>query len=215
MTIICNVVTVFSSMMRLILLRTATYLNYLGEMDHHICNCACRNHFKKSTTFGHVTRFLRWHHKDKCNFDLVSNSQFFMMPFWKNEFPSLASQDISVEFEFIRTVESIQEKRPDFTVTYGTQLRVGNTAEDIKKNPATYNSPIVLMREHVLIRDFRLIDILARLDEEGRKSVTEEQFVQALDVSDAKMRTCTWFRIFRFSMRLYLSTVNISADSSC
>ena len=43
-------------------------------------------------------------------------------------------------------------------------------------------SPLVVLREHIVINDFRLIELIQKADEEGKLSVTPDQFASALQV---------------------------------
>ena len=44
-------------------------------------------------------------------------------------------------------------------------------------------SPLLVLREHIVINDFRLIDLIQKADEDGKLSVTPEQFAAALQVN--------------------------------
>jgi hypothetical protein len=94
-------------------------------------------------------------------------------------------QDIPVEFEFLRLVTEIKKKRP-FNVIHGSLLRSGNTTSDIGKasiDPISNNDPLLILREHIVVNDTRIFDILKRYDEQETYSVEPEQFAAALQVS--------------------------------
>lgn len=98
----------------------------------------------------------------------------------------LFPQDVPVEFEFLRICEDIRMKRPEFKVSHGPILRSGNTMEDLGKpaiDPFKRKDPIMVLQDHIVVNDMRLLDILKRHDPEGNLMVTPEQFVAALDVS--------------------------------
>ncbi|XP_064622940.1 leucine-rich repeat-containing protein 74B-like isoform X2 [Lineus longissimus] len=90
--------------------------------------------------------------------------------------------DIPVEFEFIRTVEDIQRKR-SFRVIHGLVLRSGNTPDDIGKPPIDPNlrHPLLIMKEHVLVNDMRIVEVFRRYDTNNTMCVTPEQFMDAMD----------------------------------
>ena len=96
----------------------------------------------------------------------------------------LFPQDIPVEYEFLRVSEEVARRREGFTATHGPVLRSGNTPEDIGK-PAIDpypKDPLIVLRDHIVVNDFRILDILKRHDAEGMLSVTPEQFTIALEV---------------------------------
>ena len=93
-------------------------------------------------------------------------------------------QDIPVEYEFKKLVEQIQKKR-SFRVLHGTVLRSGNTSDDINKaqvNPNPKQNPLVVLREHIVINDTRIVDILRQYDPQETYSVTTDHFALALKV---------------------------------
>ncbi|KAK6180809.1 hypothetical protein SNE40_008795 [Patella caerulea] len=92
--------------------------------------------------------------------------------------------DVPVEYEFLRIVEEIKSKKPDFRVIHGPVARSGNTKKDLHKrgiNPYRKKEPVVILKEHIMVNDLRLIDILARYDPTGSFCITPEDFVTALD----------------------------------
>ena len=92
-----------------------------------------------------------------------------------------------MEFEFLRVVEDIKLKKPTFVVLHGPAMRSGNTIGDLGKTavePFKQNKePVIILQEHIVVNDMRLIDILKRYDLENQLSVSPEQFIAALDVS--------------------------------
>ena len=95
-------------------------------------------------------------------------------------------QDIEVEYEFLRVLEDTKMKRANFVCKYGPVMRAGNTLDDIGK-PAIdpFNKkkePVVILQEHIIVNDVRLVDILKRYDPTGAFSVTPEDFMAALEV---------------------------------
>ena len=65
-------------------------------------------------------------------------------------------------------------------------MRSGNTVEDLKKPgidpyPATPD-PLIVLQEHIVVNDLRIIDILKQYDTEKTLFVTKEQFADALEV---------------------------------
>ena len=91
-----------------------------------------------------------------------------------------------MEYEFLRTAEEIGKRREGFKALHGPVLRSGNTPEDIGK-PAIDpypRDPLIILQEHIIVNDFRILDILQRADEQKLLSVTPEQFSQALEVRD-------------------------------
>ncbi|XP_064602827.1 leucine-rich repeat-containing protein 74B-like [Liolophura sinensis] len=92
--------------------------------------------------------------------------------------------DVPVEYEFLRVVEDIRLKRPDFRVINGPVLRSGNTLEDIGKpaiDPYRKKEPVMVLNEHIVVNDMRLLDVLKRYDPDNSFSVTAEEFLAALD----------------------------------
>ena len=77
-------------------------------------------------------------------------------------------------------------KRANFVCKYGPVMCAGNTLDDIGK-PAIdpFNKkkePVVILQEHIIVNDVRLVDILKRYDPTGAFSVTPEDFMAALEV---------------------------------
>ncbi|XP_041352669.1 leucine-rich repeat-containing protein 74B-like [Gigantopelta aegis] len=102
-----------------------------------------------------------------------------------SEMELLDLTDVPVEFEFLRVVEDIKLKKPHFQVIHGPAMRSGNTLTDIGKaaiEPFKRNKePVIILKEHIVVNDMRLIDILKRYDVENQLSVSPEQFITALD----------------------------------
>ena len=93
-------------------------------------------------------------------------------------------QDIPVEFEFLKTVQEVEKKRP-FRVSYGLVMRSGNTTQDIGKpgiDPFMKHNPFVVLREHIVINDTKIVDILRGYDPEETYHVTKDQFAKACQV---------------------------------
>ncbi|KAK2180714.1 hypothetical protein NP493_430g03017 [Ridgeia piscesae] len=93
-------------------------------------------------------------------------------------------KDIPVEYEFLAIVDEIRKKRPDFEVVYGSVMRSGNTPEDIGKravDPSAPKDPLLVLQEHLIVNDTRILDILAKFDPDDTKNVTPEQFTSALE----------------------------------
>lgn len=96
-------------------------------------------------------------------------------------------QDVPVEFEFLRIIEDIKAKRPNFKVVHGPILRVGNTTEDLGKpaidpNPRRKKDPIMVLDQHIVVNDFRLLDILKRYDPDNSMTLEPQQFLAACEV---------------------------------
>ncbi|KAL3874329.1 hypothetical protein ACJMK2_037359 [Sinanodonta woodiana] len=92
--------------------------------------------------------------------------------------------DVPVEFEFLRIVEEIKSKKVNFTTKHGPVLRSGNTAEDIGKpaiDPFKRKEPILLLKEHIVVNDMRLVEVLKNYDPDGKLSVTPEDFIHAVE----------------------------------
>jgi len=95
-------------------------------------------------------------------------------------------QDVPVEYEFLRICEEIARKKPNFKVLHGPILRSGNTSEDLGKkaiDPFKKKDPVMVLDEHIVVNDLRLVDILRRHDPDESLCVTPEQFIASLDVS--------------------------------
>ena len=83
----------------------------------------------------------------------------------------------------MKTIEEIRKRR-EMTAAYGPVLRSGNTPEDIGKpavDPYPKN-PLIVLREHIVVNDFRILDILQKYDTDDSHSVTPEEFTLALEV---------------------------------
>lgn len=92
--------------------------------------------------------------------------------------------DVPVEFEFLRICEDIKIKKPNFKVSFGPVLRAGNTSDDISKmgiDPNKKVAPILVLQEHIVVNDMRLLDILKRYDTEQTLLVTPEVFIAAIE----------------------------------
>ncbi|XP_021367603.1 leucine-rich repeat-containing protein 74B-like isoform X2 [Mizuhopecten yessoensis] len=101
-----------------------------------------------------------------------------------SEMEELDLTDIPVEFEFLRICEDIKMKRTNFKVTHGPILRSGNTMEDLGKpaiDPFKRKDPVMVLQDHIVVNDMRLLDILKRHDPNETLEVTPEQFMAALD----------------------------------
>ncbi|XP_076464233.1 uncharacterized protein LOC143296277 [Babylonia areolata] len=101
------------------------------------------------------------------------------------EVEELDLSDIEVEYEFLRVLEDTKMKRPNFVCRYGSVMRAGNTIDDLGKpgiDPfKDKKDPVVILQEHIIVNDMRLIDILKRYDPTGNFSVTPEDFMAALE----------------------------------
>ena len=73
-------------------------------------------------------------------------------------------------------------------------MRSGNTPEDIGKravDPSAPKDPLLVLQEHLIVNDTRILDILAKFDPDDTKNVTPEQFTSALEVRvSACVRAC-------------------------
>ncbi|XP_046372075.2 leucine-rich repeat-containing protein 74B-like [Haliotis rufescens] len=101
-----------------------------------------------------------------------------------SEIEELDLTDVPVEYEFLRILEDIRKKKSTFKVTHGPVMRAGNTLEDLGKkaiDPFKKKEPVIILKEHIVVNDMRLVDILKRYDPDGRLSVSPEDFVAALD----------------------------------
>ena len=91
-----------------------------------------------------------------------------------------------MEYEFLRVLEDTKMKRVNFMCKYGPVMRAGNTLDDIGKpgiDPFNKKKePVVILQEHIVVNDMRLINILQRYDPTGAFSVTPEDFMAALEV---------------------------------
>ncbi|KAK0058388.1 leucine-rich repeat-containing protein 74B [Biomphalaria pfeifferi] len=101
------------------------------------------------------------------------------------EMEELDLTDVPVEYEFLRTIEDVKSTRPNFRVKHGPIMRAGNTLQDIS-SPAIdvekiKKEPVVLLKEHIIVNDFRLLDILKRYDESSTLSISAEDFIAALE----------------------------------
>ncbi|XP_059162736.1 leucine-rich repeat-containing protein 74B-like isoform X2 [Physella acuta] len=101
------------------------------------------------------------------------------------ELEELDLTDVPVEYEFLRTMEDVKYRRPDFRVKHGPIMRSGNTVQDIS-SPAIdvdriKKQPVVLLKEHIVINDMRLLDIFKRYDTDDSMSISPEDFIAALE----------------------------------
>ena len=90
-----------------------------------------------------------------------------------------------MEFEFLKLVTEIKKKRT-FDVIHGPVLRSGNTATDIGRpsvDPMLNKDPLLILREHIVVNDTRIFDILKRYDDAETYSVEPQQFASALQVN--------------------------------
>ena len=54
-------------------------------------------------------------------------------------------------------------------------------------------NPLLILREHIVVNDFRIIDMLQKADTEGTLSVTPDQFAEALEVCDKDLNCAGCF----------------------
>ena len=90
-----------------------------------------------------------------------------------------------VEFEFLRIFEDVKAKKPNFKLTHGPILNSGNTAEDLGKpavHPQRRKEPVMILEQHIVVNDMRLLEILKKYDPDGGYTVTPEDFVRAVEV---------------------------------
>ena len=81
-------------------------------------------------------------------------------------------------------MEEIQRKR-SFQGVHGPVLRSGNTTQDLGKpsmDPHRNLDPLLLLKEHIVVNDTRIVDKLREQDTAQTMSVTLDQFVQTLQV---------------------------------
>lgn len=94
-------------------------------------------------------------------------------------------QDVPIEFEFLRIFEDIKLKKPNFKLIHGPVISSGNTADDLGKravHPYKKKEPVLILDEHIVVNDMRLLDILQKYDTDGTFQVTPEDFVRAVEV---------------------------------
>ena len=99
------------------------------------------------------------------------------------------AQECPVEYEFVKTIQEIENKRT-FRVLHGPVLRSGNGPEDFGKpgvDPYKVNNPLLVLKEHIVVNDLRIVDKLKEYDTEEKLEVSQEQFASALEVSVWKM----------------------------
>ena len=95
-------------------------------------------------------------------------------------------QECPVEYEFLQTVKELENKRT-FKVLHGTVMRSGNTTSDIGKpaiDPHQRENPLLVLKEHIVVNDIRILDILKEYDTEQTYSVSQNEFASALEVGD-------------------------------
>ncbi|RUS84970.1 hypothetical protein EGW08_007281 [Elysia chlorotica] len=101
------------------------------------------------------------------------------------EVEELDLTDVPVEYEFLRTIEDIRSNRPNFRVKHGPLMRAGNTLDDISKPAIDLDrmkkEPVVILKEHIVVNDLRLLDILKRYDEDNSLSISADDFIRALE----------------------------------
>ncbi|XP_013417709.1 leucine-rich repeat-containing protein 74B-like [Lingula anatina] len=91
--------------------------------------------------------------------------------------------EIPVEFEFLKIVEELKQKRK-IEILHGPILSSGNTAEDIGKravDPRRKKDPLLVLQEHVVINDSRLVSMLQKYDVDHSLSVSADDFVAVLE----------------------------------
>ncbi|BFZ07051.1 hypothetical protein BsWGS_10090 [Bradybaena similaris] len=79
------------------------------------------------------------------------------------ELQQLDLTDVPVEYEFLRTVEEIQRKKPHFAVKHGPVMRAGNTTGDLSK--AAIDMDIVRKQPVVILKDLAVPCDKTRLKE--------------------------------------------------
>ncbi|WAR19264.1 LR74A-like protein [Mya arenaria] len=96
----------------------------------------------------------------------------------------LELDDVPIEFEFLRIFEDIKSKKPNFKLIHGPILSSGNTADDLGKpavHPYKRKEPVLILDQHIIVNDMRLLDILKKYDPQGGFTVTPEEFVKAVE----------------------------------
>jgi hypothetical protein len=64
-------------------------------------------------------------------------------------------------------------------------LSSGNTADDLGKpavHPYKKKEPVLILDQHIVVNDMRLLDILKKYDPDGAFQVTPDDFVKAVEV---------------------------------
>ena len=95
-------------------------------------------------------------------------------------------QDVPVEFEFLRIFEDIKVTKPNFKLKHGPVLSSGNTADDLGKpaiHPYKRKEPVLILDQHIVVNDKRLLDILKTYDREGDHMIQPDDFISAVEVS--------------------------------
>ncbi|KAL4238568.1 hypothetical protein ACF0H5_003275 [Mactra antiquata] len=98
-----------------------------------------------------------------------------------------STKDVPIEFEFLRIFEDIKSKKPDFKLNHGPILGSGNTADDLGKpavHPHRKKEPVLILDQHIIVNDMRLLGILQKYDPDGNYLVTPEDFVKAVEVCE-------------------------------
>ncbi|XP_052770274.1 leucine-rich repeat-containing protein 74B-like isoform X2 [Mya arenaria] len=101
-----------------------------------------------------------------------------------SELNELDLTDVPIEFEFLRIFEDIKSKKPNFKLIHGPILSSGNTADDLGKpavHPYKRKEPVLILDQHIIVNDMRLLDILKKYDPQGGFTVTPEEFVKAVE----------------------------------
>lgn len=101
-----------------------------------------------------------------------------------SELEELDLTDVPIEFEFLRIFEDIKSKKPNFKLTHGPVLSSGNTADDLGKpavHPYKKKEPVLILDQHIVVNDMRLLDILKKYDPDGAFQVTPDDFVKAVE----------------------------------
>ena len=90
-----------------------------------------------------------------------------------------------VEYTYLKKAEEMRKTRSVFSEIHGPVLRSGNTQADIGKpgvNPQLVTNPLMVLREHIVISDARILELLQKYDTEHTYTVTKEEFSTALQV---------------------------------
>lgn len=158
--------------------------NSLQEIDisGNRMNAECAIRTAKAITCNDNIRILRMGN------NLITTAGAIALARAVNESDSSEMQildltDVPVEFEFLQLTEEIKHKRPEITIQYGPVLRSGNTTEDLGKSgiDPKKKAPVMVLKEHILINDMRLLDILKRYDPDETFTVDPQQFMSAID----------------------------------
>lgn len=85
----------------------------------------------------------------------------------------------------MKKAEEMRRARSSFTEIHGPVMRSGNTQGDIGKpgiNPQLISNPLMVLREHIVISDAKILELLQKYDVEHSYTVTKEEFSTALQV---------------------------------